>query len=318
MKKLSIIVPVYNVEKYVEECIESLLAQNLDSIEILVIDDGSKDNSINIVKGFDDSRLKVYQKENGGLSSARNYGLERAEGEYVCFIDSDDFIKGNDSFKILYENAKTEDLDILTGIFSWYYSEDNIRKDSRCEALISDKPMEGKEYLKKALQVDGYIAIACTQLYKREFLKSNNLEFKEGIFHEDEQFTPRALLKANRVNVTDLNFYMYRQREGSIMSAPKNLKRVDDIYSIFNDLAAVIDRETDEELKREFRSYIVDLILKYAYIFRLKKVPKEFKRRYDYSILNKNVMIKLKIFNIKESFYYIFQDLICLAKKNRG
>ncbi|MGL5616050.1 MAG: glycosyltransferase [Sarcina sp.] len=321
MKNLSVIVPVYNVEKYIKECIESLLSQNIDNMEIIIVDDGSKDDSITIVKEFNDERLTVLHKENGGLSSARNFGLEAAKGEYVCFIDSDDFIKGKDSFKKLYEKAKRENLDILTGKFSWYYSEKNIKEDKRTEPLALKEPISGKEYLKRALKIDAYIAIACTQFYKREFLNKNSLKFKEGIFHEDEQFTPRALLKAERVNVSLIDFYMYRQREGSIMnssSKSKDSKRVEDVYGIFRDLAKEIDNEKDEDLKRELRSYIVDLILKYGYIFKLKKVPKEFKKRYAYELLNKNVAIKLRIFNIKESFYYRFQDLISLAKKSKN
>ena len=310
MIKLSIVVPVYNVEKYIKECISSLLEQTLDSVEILVVNDGTKDKSIDVVKSFKDDRITILNKENGGLSSARNYGLKHAKGEYVCFFDSDDFIDGKDSYKEMYEKAKKDDLDILNGVFSWYYSESDIRRDSRYEFVAQEKAMSGREYLKKTVATNTYLAIACTQIYKREFLVENNLEFKEGIYHEDEQFTPRALLKAKRVNVIPLNFYMYRQREGSIMSTKQNPQRVTDVFNTVRELADLIDMERDEELKKVFRSYLMGLVLKYGYLYRLKDIPKDLRKRYKYSDLTRNVMIKLRLLNIMPDLYYTFQKVV--------
>ena len=310
MIKLSIVVPVYNVEKYIKECISSLLEQTLDSVEILVVNDGTKDKSIDVVKSFKDDRITILNKENGGLSSARNYGLKHAKGEYVCFFDSDDFIDGKDSYKEMYEKAKKDDLDILNGVFSWYYSESDIRRDSRYEFVAQEKAMSGREYLKKTVATNTYLAIACTQIYKREFLVENNLEFKEGIYHEDEQFTPRALLKAKRVNVIPLNFYMYRQREGSIMSTKQNPQRVTDVFNTVRELADLIDMERDEELKKVFRSYLMGLVLKYGYLYRLKDIPKDLRKRYKYSDLTRNVMIKLRLLNRMPDLYYTFQKVV--------
>lgn len=310
MIKLSIVVPVYNVENYIKECISSLLEQTLEEIEILVVNDGTKDKSIEIVKEFNDERISILNKENGGLSSARNYGLKHAKGEYVCFFDSDDFINGNDSYEKMYNMAKQDNLDVLNGVFSWYYSENDIRRDSRYEYLAQKEPMSGCEYLKKSVGSNSYLAIACTQIYKRELLVENDLTFKEGLYHEDEQFTPRVLLKAQRVNVIPLNFYMYRQREGSIMSTKENPKRKDDIFNTVRELSSLIDKSNDEELKLVFRSYLIGLVLKYAYMYKLKKVPNDLRKKYPYDALTKNVRIKLKLLNIYPSLFYIFQDLI--------
>lgn len=310
MINLSIVVPVYNVEKYIRECISSLLEQTLENIEILVVNDGTKDKSIEIVKEFDDKRITILSKENGGLSSARNYGLKHAKGEYVCFFDSDDFIEGKDSYKTMFERAKKDDLDILNGVFSWYYSKDNIKRDSRYEFVAQESPMTGKDYLKKTLGSNTYLAIACTQIYKREFLEENSLEFKEGIYHEDEQFTPRALLKAKRVNVIPVNFYMYRQREGSIMSTEQNPQRITDVFNTVRELTDLIDKEKDDELKFVFRSYMIGLVLMYAHKYKLKEVPKDLRKKYSYFELSKNISIKLRLLNILPGLYYKFQDIV--------
>lgn len=310
MINLSIVVPVYNVEKYIQECISSLLEQTLENIEILVVNDGTKDRSIDIVRTFNDERIVILEKENGGLSSARNYGLKHAKGEYVCFFDSDDFIDGKDSYKTMFEMAKRDDLDILNGVFSWYYSKNNIKRDSRYEFVAQKIPMTGREYLKKTLRCNNYLAIACTQIYKRKFLLENKLIFKEGIYHEDEEFTPRTLLKAKRVNVIPLNFYMYRQREGSIMSTKGNQKRINDLFNTIRELTDLIDKEDDKELKFVFRSYMIGMVLVYAHMYRLKKVPKDLRKKYTYSKLKRNISIKLRLLNISPQLYYKFQDII--------
>ena len=124
MSKISIIVPVYNTEKYLSKCLNSLIKQTYKDIEIIVVNDGSKDKSLEIAKKIakQDNRIKVFNKENGGLSSARNFGIEKASGEYIGFVDSDDYIKEN-MFEILYNMIKEANAKIA--ICGWYLVEDN-------------------------------------------------------------------------------------------------------------------------------------------------------------------------------------------------
>ena len=123
---LSVVVPVYNVEEYIYECIESILNQDIDGVEIIVINDGSTDNSLKIVKSFNDERIRIIDKENGGLSSARNVGLKEAVGEYVIFIDSDDYLKDKSVLAEMYNLAKKNNSDIVAGNFYKKYIIPNI------------------------------------------------------------------------------------------------------------------------------------------------------------------------------------------------
>ena len=129
--KISVIIPVYNVEKYIIECIESIINQTFKDIEIIVVNDGSKDNSIKIVEEYlSDKRLKIINKENRGLSSARNKGMKIARGEYIYFIDSDDFIN-EDVLEVLYKNLESERFDIIFSNFSFYNDKTKKEKKSK-------------------------------------------------------------------------------------------------------------------------------------------------------------------------------------------
>ena len=126
--KISVIIPVYNVEKYIRECVESVLNQTLKDIEIIAVNDGSRDNSIKIIEEYlSDARLRIINKENGGASFARNIGMKAARGEYIYFIDSDDFIE-EDVLEILYRNSESEKMDIVCSCFSFYNDKTKNKK----------------------------------------------------------------------------------------------------------------------------------------------------------------------------------------------
>ena len=144
MVKVSVIVPVYNVEKYIRKCLDSLVNQTLEDIEIIVVNDGSKDSSIDILKEYAEkhNNIKVYEKENGGLSDARNYGLQFATGKYIAFLDSDDYVDVN-LYKRMYEKAKAEDSDMVECNFYWVY-------DNKTKKDIGQKYKGKKQMFEKA------------------------------------------------------------------------------------------------------------------------------------------------------------------------
>lgn len=222
--QVSIVVPVYNVEAYLDRCVQSLLSQDLLSdIEILLVDDGSTDRSGAICDDYAERhpQISVFHKENGGLSDARNYGLKRARGEYILFVDSDDFIEA-DACSSLLGDARKFSAEIVIGRV------ESVRRSKameRYERVASEKfechkVYTGKEYLEGCLEGGALRVEIGRHLYLREFLKENNFHFKKGILHEDEEFTPRVLLKASRVVLTDHVFYHYdNTRSGSIMNS---------------------------------------------------------------------------------------------------
>ena len=231
--KLSIIILVYNVEKYLEECLNSISKIKDINYEILIVNDGSPDNSQKIIEEFCENnvRAKFFIKENGGFSSARNYRIERAKREYVWFVDSDDFINPNE-FQNFY-NKLDKNLDILIGNF-YIFKNNNISKEEKL--LKNNKELSGKELLiKKGKTVIGKTYV-WRNLYNREFLLDNKLYFKEKIMVEDQLFTILCLLKAKKVKYLDNYIYYYRIREGSITTSPNRELFAKSLYKICEEL----------------------------------------------------------------------------------
>ncbi len=244
----SIIVPIYNVEKYIHKCLESLLGQTFGDIEIILVDDESPDNCPAICDEYakKDNRIKVVHQKNGGLSDARNTGLSIAKGKYIIFVDSDDYIDKHtcEQFAKYTEN----DIDIIIG--------EAVVESGTCYVRHiepSEEVFDGLSYLKTALMQEKATMAAWLNVYKKDFLVKNKLFFKKGILHEDEQFTPRAFMLAQTVIVTGLEFYHYVIRENSITTKKDKRKNALDLYN------------TCCELEKKYLSvedkYLKDLLL---------------------------------------------------------
>lgn len=229
MKPLvSIIVPVYNVEKYIHGCITSILTQTYENLQVILVDDGTPDNSGKICDEFaeKDKRVLVIHKENGGLSSARNAGLDVAYGEYVMFIDSDDYIVDN-AVEILVEACERYNTDFVQfdtiHTTEPKYIKQHASEDYNIEIIADLRQMYWKMY--KTL---GPGVSACTKLHKRELF--NDLRFKEGIIHEDDYFTLFALQKAKTGLYLDAKLYYYIVHENSILTSQFSKKKLDALY----------------------------------------------------------------------------------------
>lgn len=232
----SVVIPVYNVEAYLRDCLDSVVNQSFSDIELVCVDDGSTDGSLKILQEYErrDARIRVISQDNMGLSGARNTGIDAACGRYILFLDSDDWIYENDTLVKLYDALDGEDL----------LAFDGVRYDEQSKEIMVHKPIEegemgGLDYWERYCLVGSAIptASACMRLYRREFLKEHNLRFEVGIYHEDNLFTPMAAAKAYRVKVTSIAAYVYRQRQGSIMTSC-NPKRNKDIIFVANKLAS--------------------------------------------------------------------------------
>ncbi|WP_297631107.1 glycosyltransferase [uncultured Clostridium sp.] len=305
MKKLSIIVPVYNVENYIVECLESLRNQTIDSLEIIVVDDGSKDSSIEKIQSMiDGDRVKLIVQENKGLSGARNTGLKVAKGEYVAFVDSDDYIGINTAYEEMYNLAISEKSEIVAGNCIKFYEDGREEKLERNMEFFKKSPMEAEEFFLNSLESNRVYAPVWLNIYKRDFLKENSLQFMEGVLHEDEEFTPRVLLKAKKVSIYNKDFYMYRQRAGSIMNSGKNKKHATDILKICGSLNKKIDEIHDERLKRRFANYLCSHVLTHIYFYELDKVDNEdvFKLL-DRDYYGKNIKLRRSLLKISPKLY---------------
>ena len=215
---VSIIVPIYNREDYIKECIESLVNQTFKNIEIILVNDGSTDNSLNIMEEYSkkDARIKVINKPNGGLSSARNRGIKEATSEYIMFVDGDDFVELN-TVKELYNKAIKYNLDIVVYDFSQYINGKNrIWNDFKLE---DEKVISGFEYLNLILTSKTIFSV-CNKLFKRDLYIKNNIKHPENIsYGEDGSTLPRLVVNAQRVGKLNKPYYFYRINESSFMSS---------------------------------------------------------------------------------------------------
>lgn len=234
MLKLSIIIPVYNVARFLSKCLDSCLQQDLpyDEYEIVVVNDGSTDNSVSIVEEYTKKyfNIRLINRLNGGLSAARNTGLKEAKGEYVWFIDSDDWIEKN-CLSILMEKLIVGSLDVLCINLQLCFDDGRIIPYI-VEHTENEKIYNGCDFI---CNVTMPPAAVCG-VYRRSFLINNGFHFLEGVLHEDMEFTPRVYSKAERILFYDCPIYNYYQRQGSIMKSVRNVKRCRDLLIICDHL----------------------------------------------------------------------------------
>ena len=246
--KTSIIVPVYNVQAYLPACVESLLGQSCSDIEILLVDDGASDGSGALCDQYaaQDSRVKVIHKKNGGLSSARNAGLDKATGQWILFVDGDDYL-AKDAVALLQEALQGhEDADFVQFL---YQETDGIWQPEH-QQTSRQISTQVPDLFKRLYDMGGVAASACTKLFRRELFA--NLRFKEGILHEDEELMTRLLPQCHKAVYTELVLYGYVTRQGSIIRSgfkPKSM----DIFPIMSDRVAVLESLRLSDLATETR-----------------------------------------------------------------
>lgn len=264
--ELSIIVPIYNVEDYLKECLESLYKiKNID-YEVILVNDGSKDGSPEIMEEFKNlypEKTVIVNKENGGLSSARNAGIRAAKGKYLSFIDSDDFIDVDEYEKFFREGAE-ENLDIMVGNLRYYTPEKTGAPLFRNDLIKNSGIMKGTDFFWAVFQKPKcFREEVVDDIYSREFLLKNNIWFNETIVHEDSEFTPMIYLKAERVKYIDRAFYFYRQRTGSIMNkvSEKSIVSLEKIcekfFKEYKKLDSQKGKETLSKLILSFYSVVI-------------------------------------------------------------
>ncbi|WP_347007586.1 glycosyltransferase family 2 protein [Enterococcus durans] len=283
MCKISIIVPVYNVEQYLEKCINSILAQTFRDIEILLVDDGSTDNSGEICDNYAkiDPRVKVIHKENGGLSDARNAGIKLAKGEYIGFIDSDDYID-EDMYEFLYTNIKKYNADLATcGIY-------DVHKDKEIKKLpYFAKLIDREEAIELVLDAKIIVANAVNKLYKKDLF--NEVLYPKDTIAEDAAVILQIINQCNRIYADTTQKYYYYHRANSITSRKFTKKDLDIIdvwkanekwiidyypslyekahtrvcwsyFVILDKLVLIKEKEFDKE-KKEIRKYLMKNIM---------------------------------------------------------
>ena len=317
---LSIIVPVYNVEKYLRKCVDSLLAQDLspEEYEIILVDDGSTDQSGSICDKYAacHSNVKVIHQQNGGLSAARNTGIEAAQGQYVQFVDSDDYLEPK-VLKVLMEIVEQEDLDVLRFNYrnvNERYDVIEPNKDPKRFVNYSDEVCDGLTFLNERL---GPACYACQFMIRRELL--DDCQFKEGIYFEDTEWTPRMLLKSKRAASTDMMVYNYLVREGSITQSvdeKKKRKVLDDKLLLIDALKEQMQTVEDKRWYEGMIAQTVISIVSYVganYYSERKTILKQlrFKDVFPLSTYQSNAtgMRKIRVMNFSPELLCLFLHL---------
>lgn len=295
MNLVSIIVPVYNTEKYLDECLKSIICQTYSNLEIILINDGSTDSSLSICQKYAkiDKRIIVIDQNNNGVSFSRNKGLEMAKGDYISFIDSDDVVLKN----FIEEMVKAIDgFDMSLCGFSEYY-----KNKKKSHNLVKEE-MTSQDCISKIFLNDSYGGYSCTKMFKNDIIKKNKLKFDINInMQEDKMFIIEYLRRTKKVNVIDKNLYLYRMRRTSaVWNMDKRKKESQETsFSIMFDLCS--GNET------------IETAIKYDFVIELLK-SKSFDNenekhvRYLSDLLNGRISFRERIkILILENFYFIYQ-----------
>ncbi len=303
MPKVSVIVPVYNVEQYLDKCLNSLVNQTLRDIEIIIVNDGTKDNSQAIIDKYVQKyeNIKALKKENGGLSSARNYGIKYSTGEYIGFVDSDDWVE-KDMFEKLYNKAITEKFDMVVCDLKYIYADygdlakSNIKKD-----------MFGKEDIKKCFT--NIYPAAWNKIYKTDILKKYNILFKQGVWFEDVEFIYRLLPYIKSIGVVNVPLYNYLQREGAITSCFDER-----LYHYIENFNGIIQFYKETKMYEEYKKEIEYAYIRYIYATFIKRCInfefENYKSAVDEAI--KNVKDKFPKYRYNLYFYKSVKGLYLL------
>lgn len=231
----SIIVPIYNVEMYLEECIDSIINQTYCNIEVILVDDGSKDGSSIICDRYNkiDDRIKVIHKQNGGLSDARNEGVKIASGRYILFVDGDDYIEKESLIEIekIIKKEKEPDIICLELVKFFEYNQKMVMMNDGINEKINE--LRNDELYEYLAALPKYPASACTKAIRRDFFLDNNLFFVKDLLSEDLEWCIRILIKAQRISYCPCKYYFYRQARVNSISNTNSEKKVMDILSTY-------------------------------------------------------------------------------------
>ena len=243
MTDISVIVPIYNAEKYLNKCIDSLINQTKKELEFILINDGSTDRSEEIIKGYKDKRIKYFKNKNQGIGKTRNFGIEKASGKCLMFLDSDDYLS-EDACEVMYEKMEKEKLDLV--ICNFYQVTGNHKEEVRIKEFDNTSLKENKELL---LEVN---LSPWNKLYKSELIKKNNIKFIEDLKYEDAPFVVEAMDKAKEIGQikSPLNYYVVHKnsettvRDEKIFDIIKIMDKIRKYFAKKKEFTETVDKLT--------------------------------------------------------------------------
>lgn len=279
MIKVSVILPVYNVAPYLDETFASLLSQTLQEIEIIAVNDGSKDNSEDIIKKYaqQDARISYFSQKNQGQSAARNLALQHAKGEYIYMMDSDDVLANPDALRICYEYAEQNKADFI------FFDGDTLQEQGaapltwdykRTEDLDESKAYNGERLLSEVLDKWKHNCVVWLLLIKHNYLKQIGLDFYPGIIHEDELFTTKLTLQSDKIFCLKKSFVKHRVRSASTMGIRYSKRNINCYLTVIDELL----KWRDTPIIHKFAKYTLSKVFYTGHQIPFKEKPAVFLR----------------------------------------
>ncbi|ELC8443043.1 glycosyltransferase [Clostridium perfringens] len=262
--KISVIIPVYNCEEYIEKCLESIIMQNFESYEIIAINDGSTDKSLEILNEYSRKYnfITVLDRKNSGQGAARNYALKFSKGKYIMFVDSDDYLSGKKSFSFLYNQMEKNKLDLL--IYNYNLISDNKVISSGLQ-FESDNICTQVEIIKKFLNTNEIEGFACNKLFRKDIILANNISFLENQKFEDIPMVVKYLINSKKIMFNNEKIYNYVIRNGST-TRKINLKILLDEVNSMDIVLNTVEKSCEEDFSKDIDNYLnkkISLYMKY-------------------------------------------------------
>lgn len=324
----SIVVPVYNVEKYLRECLDSILNQTFTDFELILVDDGSKDSSPLICDEYaqKDERIKVIHEQNGGQAEARNIGTKTANGKYIVYIDSDDYIIENTFLEDLYEAAKTE-TDIICYKYRKYYDDTRALANDGFKISTFETQDSMAFRINKLVANDAFYCAPWSKTIKLSVIKDNEVEFKSGLLSEDQEWYYNVLINSASIEGIDKSYIAYRQRSNSISNTWKIKNLTDTIGIIKNWKEKIEASDLEKELKLSLLNSLAKLYCNL--LIGYTRYNNNEKKRYYQELKALSNLIEYHINPRVNTFYKIYKiggfgllmsalKVICKIKQRKG
>ena len=289
---ISVIITAYNAEKTIEKCLNSILDTKYNDYEIILVNDGSTDNTDKIIELFASDKIKYYKKENTGVADSRNFGIDKAKGDYITFVDSDDYVSSN-----YFENIDK----YINGGIDIIKRKAIIVKDNKEEKIkgATFNVTTGEDAFNKLCFTDKYLDTLWSYIIKKSLFIDNNLYFEKGRFHEDFGLLPLLILKAKKMVSLDDYVYYYVQTDNSIMrekNINKTIKKAKDaLYHYDNILNTIKKYNLSEITKENVRIYLTNAIL-----LKVKELNGKEQKWYIKELKNRKIYKNIKVRNIKQ------------------
>lgn len=300
MVTLSVIIPMYNASKYIDDAIKSILSQQNITLELIIIDDGSTDNSVKQLKKYNNNIIKIYSKENGGAASARNFGLKKATGKYIMFLDSDDYISNKNICCECINIMESQSLDILIFSFKYYNQISNKYTIPYNYSQFATTTSNKTDLFIELISHGIFPASPCFRIIRRNYLIENNITFREGYIAEDIDWFIKTIINTSKIKVINDHSYIYRKAVYASVTNQTTLLKCNDLFTAIKESISLINNCDNLQLKKSLYSaiaYEYCILISNIYSINKLDILQDELKTFDY-LLKYKLFPKIKYINL--------------------